>query len=295
MTRFSRRALLGTALLLPLAGCAAVDGAARPSPSPSSTTGLDPDFAALEGTHDARIGVHAFQPVTGITVSYRADERFAFCSTFKAMAAAAVLDRSAADLDLRITYGRDELKGNAPITEKNVDTGLTLRELCDAAVRYSDGPAGNLLVKHLGGSAELTAWMRSHGDDTFRMDRLEPDITEATPGDPRDTTTPRAYATSLERIVLGDTLRPDAAQHLADLMLRNTTGAERMRAGAPDRWLIAERTGTGDYGTANDIGVLWPTKSSPIVLAIMSSRPEKDDEPSSALVAAAAALTLGAF
>lgn len=127
------------------------------------------------------------------------------------------------------------------------------------------------------------------------MDRTEPAITEATPGDPRDTTTPRAYATTLRTILLGDALRPDAQQHLTDLMLRNTTGGERIRAGAPPRWLVAERTGSGEYGTANDIGVLLPTESAPVALAVMTSRPRQDDENSNELVAAAAAHALAAF
>lgn len=289
----SRRAVLGSIVALPLAGCVST---VRPSPSVAPAfEAYAPAFEKLEREHDARVGVFAIDTATMSSIAYRADERFAFCSTFKALAAAAILTRPAEYLDTRVTYGPEILVGNAPVTEQHVHEGMTIRELCDAAVRYSDGPAGNLLLQQLGGPAALTEWVRSLGDDVFRMDRTEPDITEATPGDPRDTTTPRAYATTLRSVLLGEALRPDAQHHLTDLMLRNTTGDERIRAGAPPRWLVADRTGSGDYGTANDIGVLWPTEAAPIVLVVMSSRPRRDDGYSSELVAAAAALALGAF
>lgn len=292
----SRRAVLGSVLMLPLAGCAPVVRQDHPESLPPERSGeVRAGFEELEREHDGRVGVFAVETGTGATVAYRADERFAFCSTFKALAAAAILTRPMEYLDTRVSYGPEVLVGNAPVTTQHVREGMTVRELCDAAVRYSDGPAGNLLLRQLGGPTALTEWVRSLGDETFRMDRTEPDITEAAPGDLRDTTTPRAYAITLRKILLGDVLRPDAQHHLTDLMLRNTTGAERIRAGSPPRWLVAERTGSGDYGTANDIGVLWPASSSPIVVAVMSSRPRQDDEYSDNLVAAAAAHTLTAF
>lgn len=289
----SRRVLLGSMLVLPLAGCAPVGRQPHPvSSSPGAESEVRAGFEELEREFDARVGVFAIQTGTGTTVAFRADERFAFCSTFKALAAAAVLTRPVEFLDTRVMYGPEVLVGNSPITEQHVGEGMTVRELCDAAVRYSDGPAGNLLLQQLGGPVALTEWVRSLGDTTFRMDRTEPAITEAVPGDPRDTTTPHAYATTLRKILLGNVLRPDAQHHLTDLMLRNTTGAERIRAGAPTRWLVADRTGSGNYGTANDIGVLWPTTSAPIVLTVMTSRPRQDDEYSNELIAAATAHTL---
>jgi beta-lactamase class A len=191
MTAISRRTLLSAALTLPLVGCAAAVTAdpARPSapmstslPTPHpSPTRLSAAFAHLETAHDARLGLFAIDTATGITLEHRADERFAFCSTFKALAAAAIMNRPAETLDTLVSYRHDDLVGNSPITEQHVETGMTLRDLCDAAVRYSDGPAGNLLVRELGGPSALTEWVRSLGDDTFRMDRVEPDLTEATP------------------------------------------------------------------------------------------------------------------
>jgi beta-lactamase class A len=168
---------------------------------------------------------------------------------------------------------------------------MTIRQLCDAGVRYSDGTAGNLLLRDLGGPAQLTAYARSLGDTVTRMDRIEPAIVEATPGDPRDTTSPRAFGADYQKIVLGDALPPDKRAFLRDLLERNATGAgaQRIRAGIPQGWTMADKTGTGDYGTLNDIAVVWPPQSAPLVIAIMSSKATKDAEYDQALIAEAAA------
>jgi beta-lactamase class A len=300
-TTISRRALLGAATLLPLAGCSK-DTSPASSPSPSRTSSSSSTSAVsdrhdrlieLEGTFDARLGVHALATGTGTVITHRADERFAFCSTFKALAAAAVLDRNPLSyLDTVVTYTEADLLESSIVTEQHVATGMTIRELCDAAVRHSDGTAGNLLLRDLGGPAELTAYARSLGDTVTRMDRIEPEITEATPGDPRDTSSPQALGADYREIVLGDALPTDKREVLRDLLERNTTGAERIRAGVPHGWTVADKTGTGSYGTINDIAVVWPPRSEPLVIAIMSSRRTRDAAYDESLIAEAAAYVM---
>ncbi|EME53997.1 beta-lactamase [Amycolatopsis decaplanina DSM 44594] len=243
----------------------------------------------LEKKFDARLGVYALDTEGGGTVEHRADERFAFCSTFKGVAAAAVLRRNPlSHLETRVSYSRDDLMEHAPVTGRHVATGMTIRQLCDAAIRFSDGTAGNLLLRDLGGPAELTAFTRSLGDTVTRMDRIEPAITEAAPGDLRDTTTARAFAADYRKIVLGDALTADKRDFLRDLLQRNTTGAERIRAGVPSGWTVADKTGTGAYGTLNDIAVVWPPGKAPIVVAIMSGKAAKDAPYDQALLAESA-------
>ncbi|WP_457219656.1 class A beta-lactamase [Nocardia gipuzkoensis] len=285
----SRRGLLGAAALLPLAGCAAEN---PPSASPVVRTDDHHDrLDELERTFDARLGVYALATGSGTTIAHRADERFAFCSTFKTPAAAAVLHRNPLPhLETVVTYTEDDLLKNASITPRHVATGMTIRQLCDAAVRYSDGTAGNLLLRDIGGPAQLTEYVRSLGDMVTRMDRIEPAITEATPGDLRDTTSPRAFGTVYQKIVLGDALPADKRAFLRDLMERNATaaGAQRIRAGVPQGWTVADKTGTGDYGTLNDIAIVWPPASAPVVIAIMSSKATADAAYDQALIARAA-------
>ncbi|GAA5107460.1 class A beta-lactamase BlaC [Nocardia iowensis] len=229
---------------------------------------------------------------TGATIAHRADERFAFCSTFKGLAAAAVLHRNPlSHLGTLVRYTEADLMKSAVITRQHVATGMTIRQLCDAAVRYSDGTAGNLLLRDLGGPAELTGYARSLGDTVTRMDRIEPTIAEAVPGDPRDTTSPRAFGSDYQKILLGETLPPEQRAFLRDLLERNATpaGAQRIRAGVPQGWTVADKTGTGDYGTLNDIAIVWPPQSAPLVIAIMSNKADRDAKYEPSLLAEAAA------
>lgn len=294
MTSITRRSLLGTALLLPVAACAAPERDRAPDPSTTSATTPSPvpsdgRWEELERKYDARLGVYAVNTVTGASVAHRADERFAFCSTFKGLATAAVLRRNPPEhLDQVVRYTDADLMKSSTRTRDHVATGMTIRDLCDAAVRYSDGTAGNLLVRDLGGPGELTAFLRGIGDGETRADRVEPDLTSATPGDPRDTTTPRAIGTDYQRIVLGDVLPDEARAFLRDLMERNTTGGRRIRAGVPAGWVVADKTGSGDHATANDIGVVWQPNGAPLVLSIMSSKAARDAAYDEALIAEAA-------
>ena len=283
--------MLKTFALIPLAGCAATPATTTAPPTTTTTTSAAPikhdALFELERKFEARLGVYA----AGVgTIEHRADERFAFCSTFKGLAAAAVLHRNPmTHLDTVVTYTEADLMKSSAITRQYVQTGMKLRDLCDAAVRHSDGTAGNLLLRALGGPAELTGYLRELGDDETRMDRVEPDITSATPGDPRDTATPRSLGTDYQRLVLGDALEPAKRDFLKDLLERSVTGAKRIRAGVPQGSRVASKTGTGSYGTANDIAVVWPPGREPILIAIMSSRSSADAKYDEALIAEATA------
>ncbi|MFJ2703682.1 class A beta-lactamase [Streptomyces sp. NPDC087428] len=302
-TPVSRRAVLAGLAALPLTGCTTGPDTASPASSghaPSKSSAPPPDprteqaFRELERKFDARLGVHALDTGSGRTVTHRPDERFAYASTCKALLAGAVLDkRSLRQMDRLVRYGRDDLVSASPITEKHLNTGLTLRELCDAAIRYSDNTAANLLFHELGSPRALQDALRALGDDVTRCDRYETALSDATPGDLRDTSTPRAMATDLRAYVLGSTLPADKRAVLTDWLRRNTTGDHTIRAGVPDNWRVGDKTGTGGYGTRNDIAVIWPPGAAPITLAVLSRRDTKDAERDDALIARATEVALG--
>ncbi|PXY29135.1 class A beta-lactamase [Prauserella coralliicola] len=288
----ARRLAAAAALsLLALTACTASgEPPARQSSASSAPAAAtaEREFGELEQRFDARLGVYAVDTGTGREISHRADARFAYCSTFKALATAALLsERTIAELDEVVPYTVDDLVTFSPVTEKHAGPGLPLRELMDAAVRYSDNTAGNLLLRELGGPKGLQAALREVGDHTTHVDRFEPELNEATPGDIRDTSTPRALATTLRAYALGDALTADKRAILIDMLRRNLTGDELVRAGVPDGWVVGDKTGTGGYGTRNDIAVVWPPDRAPIVIAIMSSRAEQEAEPDNALLAEA--------
>ncbi|WP_083389387.1 class A beta-lactamase [Curtobacterium sp. MCBA15_007] len=272
----------------PASAAASAPGAAAPSTDPATDPATARAFASLERRYDARLGITAVDTGSGRTLVHRAGERFAFASTVKVFIAAAVLDASSdADLATVVHYDRGDLLEYAPVTSEHVDTGMTVRELIDAALRSSDNTAANLLVERLGGPDAVERWLRGIGDRTTSVDRVEPDLNQATPGDRRDTTTPERFAADLRAVLLGDVLDAADRRVLRDAMLGNTTGDATIRAGVDPSWRVADKTGTASYGVRNDIAVVTPPGRAPIVLVVMTSRADAAAEPSDALVAAA--------
>lgn len=256
-------------------------------------------MAALEASTGGRIGVCGVNTGTGASVGHRAGERFAFCSTFKLLAVSAILKRSEADaavLERRIHYDEQDLVNYSPVTGQHVGKGMTVAALCTAALQDSDNTAANLIVGLIGGPQAVTGFARSIGDQAFRLDRVETDLNTAIPGDQRDTTTPAAMMADLRGLVLGDGLAAPQRDQLATWMRGCRTGAKRIRAAVPGDWVVADKTGSGDYGTANDIAVLWPPGKAAIVLTVYSTRetadaPFRDDTVAEAAKLAIEALT----
>jgi beta-lactamase class A len=225
----------------------------------------------LEARIGGRLGVATLDTGTGVTLNHHADERFPLCSTFKFLAAAAVLaqvDRQQEQLDRRISFSKADLLEYAPITTARVNEGsMTLAELCDAATTVSDNTAGNLILAAIGGPAGLTAYVRTLGDRVTRLDRNEPTLNTAIPGDNRDTTTPRAMVGNLKQLLLGDALSPSSRATLTRWLIANKTGDARLRAGIPAGWRVGDKTGSGANGTTNDIAIVWPPERRPILIA----------------------------
>jgi beta-lactamase class A len=270
-----------------------LSGTPMPAPavhttSASTTASTRDAFRSLERSHHATLGVTAIDTGSGRTIGYRAGTRFPFASSNKTFIAAAVLARSSdADLDEVVHYTRADLLTYAPVTTVYVDQGMTVRQLVDAALRFSDNTAANLLVARLGGPASVEQWLRGIGDRTTNVDRTEPDLNEALPGDVRDTTTPAQFAVDLRKVVLGGVLATGDRTLLRNEMLGCTTGDGTIRAGVDPAWPVADKTGTGEYGVRDDIAVVYPTGRAPIVVTTMSRQDDPTATPDDALLAAA--------
>jgi beta-lactamase class A len=243
-------------------------------------------FARLERRYGAHLGVYAVDTGTGRTVAYRAGKRFAYASTYKVLVTGVLLRRvSDAELDRVVRYGPEDLLEYAPITSRHVQTGMRLRDLMDAALRYSDNTAANLLVERLGGPDELERALRRIGDRRTHVDRTEPTLNEAAPGDVRDTSDARTLGTDLRRFVLGDLLPKDRRRMLTNWLVRNTTGDAYIRAGVPEGWKVGDKTGSGGHGTRNDIAIAWPPGGAPVEIAVLSDRVKADAASDDALIA----------
>lgn len=242
---------------------------------------LETEFRKLEDASGGRLGVSATDTETGRRVQYRADERFPFCSTFKTLLVAAILKKSETDtglLEKNISYSKKDLVSWAPVTQNHLSDGMSIFNLCAAALQYSDNTAANLLLREVGGPESLTAFARSIKDSMFVLNRWETELNSALPGDERDTTTPSAMEASLSALVLGGVLGEMQTELLQNWLKGNTTGTESIRAGVPGGWSVGDKTGSGGYGTTNDIAVIWPPSGKPMVLAVYFTQ-NKEDAP----------------
>jgi beta-lactamase class A len=279
----SRRGLLiGGGTLAALAACSSHPAPAQPSDPAEPLPPLAERIEALEQRHNAYAGVFAANVDSDRSVEHRADDPFAMCSTFKGYASARVLQKaSAGELSLSdaIPIEPADIKPNSPVTETRVGKTMTIAELCAAALQRSDNAAGNHLLRLIGGPAGVTDFARTLGDDKTRLDRWEIELNSAIPGDPRDTSTPRALGSGYRRLLAGDVLGAQR-QQLEDWMKANQTSS--VRAGLPPGWTTADKTGSGDYASTNDVGIAYGPTGQRILLAFMT-RTRGDDPNAEAL------------
>lgn len=273
-----RRRVLG----LGLAAAVAVPAITLPAHAEPARSARVDAVAELERRYDLTIGLYAADlgDSTGRReLRHRDDQRFPICSVFKGFAAAAVLrDRIRSDrqLDRRLHWRESDVVDNSPITGARVADGMTIAEVCDAALRYSDNTAGNLLLGLIGGPGGVTRFARSIGDRRTRLDRWETELNSATPGDVRDTTTPGAAGASYAQLLVGSALDPGDRWLLRAWMQGNTTSATRFRAGLPAGWTLADKTGGGEYAVNNEVGIAWSPGGTPLLIAAFTRSDDPD-------------------
>ena len=267
-----RRSMLTTGLALGLgawglSGCAFIS-----KQQAAAARTLSDELAALEIQAQGRFGLYVLDTVSGAEAGWRGDERFPMCSTFKTLLAARMLylaQRDEIRLWRKLYYSPSEVVAWSPISEKRAGAngGMTVQELCEAMVLVSDNTAANVLLEASGGPAALTQWLRELGDGITRLDRNEPSLNTALPGDERDTTTPQAMVQSLQKLLLGDVLEGYARALLQQWLVDSRTGDKRVRAGMPGDWTVGGKTGSGERGTACDTLIGGPTaQSAPLLV-----------------------------
>lgn len=242
-----------------------------PADDQSSLASFSSQIAALENEAGGCVGVAALNTADGKRLEYNADRRFAMCSTFKLLLAAAVfsrIDRHADNADRHVTFDRRDLEQCSPMVGLHVQNGfMTVLDLCAAAVIHSDNSAANLLLQTIGGPTALTAYLRTIGDSVTRLDRTEPSLNSNLAGDNRDTTTPRAMLDTMQKVLLSDLLSPKSRQQLQNWLAQSKTGLTRLRSGINPDFRVGDKSGSGDNGATNDVAIVWPKTSAPFLIA----------------------------
>lgn len=296
------RAVKGRGILVVVAALV-LSGCTAPSePAPRETAGQQATESArstyrsdaatkaitrLEAEYDARVGVSLIDGNGANALEYRAEERFGFASSIKAFVAAALLDTtSATERSEIVRWTREDVEtaGHAPVTDEALDTGLTLDRLAEAAVRDSDNAATNIVMERLGGPDRFRSYLKTQGDDVTRVNDYEPELNDVVEGKPENTTTPAAFAKNLQRIESGEWLGEEEREVWRDWMTNNATGDSLIRAGVPDDWKVADKSG-GAGGIRNDVAIVWLPDSTPLILVILTERNTPGREYDDALVA----------
>ncbi len=251
---------------------------------------LDKRIAQIE--KQCRIGLVAIDSATGRRIENRPNERFLMCSTFKLLAAAAVLqrvDRGDENLDRFVRYTQKDILAYAPVTKQHLaEGGMKLGALCEAAIEQSDNTAGNLLLQAIGGPPALTKFARSIGDDVTRFDRIEPELNIAKTGEELDTTSPRAMCGDVVRLITTDVLSEKSRNLLQGWLLKNETGEALIRAGVPRDWRVGDKTGRSGQGETNDVAILYVPNGVRIFVALYVDAPSVADDERSKILASVA-------
>lgn len=234
-------------------------------------------LSALEKKYGAQIGVCEIDSRPGSSLGYRQNTRFAYDSTAKALTAGLIL-KVASDVDLQkvIHFSKNDLLKYAPITSQHLKTGMTMKNIVAAALRYSDNTAANLMTEYLGGPTAVQAKLSAMGDNVTKFNRTEPNLNTAVPGDMRDTTTPDAMAFDITGFAVGSFLTPERRMLYNSLLESNTTGGPYIRAGVPRGWVVGDKTGAGGHGSRNDVGFIKPPNKSPTILVIFTNRKKNE-------------------
>lgn len=237
-----------------------------------------------ESSLQARVGLAVLDTADGQRWQYRADERFPMASTSKALICAALLARGQGAMKTAWLVQQEAIQSYSPTTEKMAGEYVPAAQLCAITMRNSDNTAANGVLEMLGGPAAVTSFVRTVGDSVTRLDRNEPTLNEARPGDPRDTTTPQAMVQTLQNLVLGDALEPHARERLIAWLRNNKVGGPLLRAGVPEDWTMADRTGAGGFGTRGVVAVIWPPKRAPLIAAVYVTETEASMEDSNTAI-----------
>lgn len=230
----------------------------------------------VERAAGGRLGAFVLDTASGRSFGWRSDERFCHCSTFKlSLVAMALREADAGRLDLAETlaFSRADIVDHSPVVEENLAKGgLPILALAEAVQIISDNAAANVLTRRLGGPDAVTRFWREIGDHKSRLDDYEPAVNVIPPGTEKNSTTPRAMAETVQRIVLGDVLSGASRERLRGWMAATESGLDRIRAGIPANWRGLDKTGTGMRpgigNKTNDLAVLVPPGGRPPLVVV---------------------------
>lgn len=254
-------------------------------PASKNHIDIDKKLKTIEEKHHIKVGVYAIDTNSKKIIAYHPDDKFPFQSTCKFIGVSALLakNKNQGFLNKTVVIKPKDLLFWHPITGKYINHEVSLKILAEGAISYSDNTAINMIFRELGGLDSINNFARSLGNQSFNISHYEINL-NSSPDKNDDTSTPKDMANSLQSILLGGVLSEQNKSLLTGWMRNNTTGYNRIRAGVPLGWAVADKTGSGSYGIANDIGIAWSPVCKPVILSIYSIGKKSKDKPKDVVI-----------
>ena len=237
------------------------------------------ELKKIEAKHGGKIGLYVINRNNGENLAYQQSFYFPICSTYKFLVVGAILKQSMTNkelLDEKIKILPEDITGYSPVTRKHIGEKITIEELCKASI-LSDNTASNLLIHKLGGLKKLREFTLSLNDKATKVAHLEPTINKVDLTTNLNKTTPKIMARDINKLAFSDDILDKEHRLLLKKWLKeNDTGDNRIASAIPDHWEIGDKTGTCEYGTTNDVAIIWPEDSRAIAMSIFYTQSEKE-------------------
>ena len=313
MSRFtlSRRGFLHLAAgVVPFASWPAImwpsaASAVTPIPNVCRINALLPALEGIASHTKGELGVAVIDLAGGASCAVRGDEAFPLHSMVKLIVAALVAQRIGAGLftlQMPVTLSQATRPGGVgPIDvalREQGDQTVSVEQLLDAIMLFSDNAACDGLMALAGGPAAIDADLRNWSANGIRVDRTMRELyapfnrakseTEAKQhyaallADPRDRATPSGYAEFARRLASGSLLDTEATAIVMSRWTRSTLTPNRITAGLGPAWTVASRSGTGPNvggrvsATNHAVLATSPAGRPVIVAAFLGNAPGSD-------------------
>ncbi|MDU2310145.1 MAG: class A beta-lactamase [Staphylococcus epidermidis] len=239
----------------------------------NSTSSHAKELNNLEKKYNANIGVYALDTKSGKEVKFNADKRFA------------------------LHINKDDIVAYSPILEKYVGKDITLKELIEASMKYSDNTANNKIINEIGGIKKIKKRLKKLGDKVTNPVRYEIELNYYSPKSKKDTSTPAAFGKTLNKLIANGKLSKKNKNFLLDLMLNNKNGDTLIKDGVPKDYKVADKSGQAiTYASRNDVAFVYPkNQSEPIILVIFTNKDNKSDKPNDKLISETAKNVINKF
>ena len=224
----------------------------------------------IEKKHVGKIGVYIINRNNWSNFAVNASFYFPICSTYKFLVVGAILKQSMADnklLNQKVKISKNQIVGS-PITRKHINQTMTVKQLCKVSMQ-GDNTATNILIEKLGGLTNLNKFILSLTDHATKVANLESKVNHVSLTTNENKTTPKIIARDINKLAFSDAIL-DKIHRLMfkKWLIASSTGNNHIAAEVPDEWEVDDKIGTCQYGTTNDVAIIWPDDNRAVIMAI---------------------------